>query len=79
MNECFSENYAIAREKFVSAARAAGAVLDSFKLAERGPDDGVLTTDIAWLGPPDASRLLVTVSGTHGVEGFFGEASEQGV
>jgi len=76
MDECFSENYVAAREKFLNAARAAGATLDSFVLAERGPDEGALATDAAWLGPADAPRVLVTISGTHGVEGFFGSATQ---
>lgn len=76
MDGCFSENYADAREKFMGAARAVGAEVDSFPLAERGPDDGALATDIAWLGQSDAPRLLVTISGTHGVEGFFGSATQ---
>ena len=76
MDGCFSENYLIAREKFMSAARAAEAVLDSLVLPERGPDGDELATDVAWLGPPDAPQVLVTVSGTHGVEGFFGSATQ---
>ncbi|HEY0746107.1 MAG TPA: M14 family metallopeptidase [Steroidobacteraceae bacterium] len=76
MNECFSENYVGAREKFIGTARAAGAVVESFLLPERGPDNGELATDIAWLGRPDAPRVLVTTSGTHGVEGFFGSATQ---
>ena len=35
-----------------------------------------MTTDTAWLGAPDASRVLATISGTHGVEGFFGSATQ---
>jgi hypothetical protein len=73
---CFSENYVGAREKFLGAARAAGAVVESFLLPERGPNNGELATDIAWLGQSDASRVLVTTSGTHGVEGFFGSATQ---
>ena len=62
MNGCFSENYLIAREKFMSAARAAGAALDSSVLPERGPDGDELATDVAWLGPLDAPRVLVRAS-----------------
>jgi hypothetical protein len=74
MDGSFSDNYPEAREKFLSAARAAGALIDSFPLSERGPDDGLLAADIAWLGESDAPRVMVTISGTHGVEGFFGSA-----
>ena len=74
MDSCFSENYAQAREKFVGAAREVGAAVNSFSLELRGPDGGDLTTDVAWLGAADAQRVLVTLSGVHGVEGFFGSA-----
>ncbi|HEX4152222.1 MAG TPA: M14 family metallopeptidase [Steroidobacteraceae bacterium] len=73
---CFGENYRAAREKFLSAAHAAGAEVRAYLLAERGPDGGELATDIAWLGPGEAARVLVTISGTHGVEGFFGSAAQ---
>ena len=76
MNGCFSESYAEAREKFLDAAREAGAVTNSFTLGVRGPDGGELATDVAWLGAADAPRVLTTVSGVHGVEGFFGSATQ---
>ena len=76
MDGSFSEGYVEAREKFTRAARAAGAEITEFALERRGPDGGELSTDVAWLGPPDAGRVLVTISGTHGVEGFFGSATQ---
>ena len=76
MNGCYSESYAEAREKFIGAAQEAGAALDSFPLGVRGPDGGELATDVAWLGAAEASQVLVTTSGVHGVEGFFGSATQ---
>jgi Protein of unknown function (DUF2817) len=76
MNGCFSDSYAEAREKFADAARDAGAVTNSFALGVRGPDGGELATDVAWLGAAEAPRVLVTTSGVHGVEGFFGSATQ---
>jgi polar amino acid transport system ATP-binding protein len=74
MDGCFSEDFSEARTKFLGAARNAGAELWSETLAARGPDDAELGTDVAWLGPRDAAQVLVTISSTHGVEGFFGSA-----
>jgi len=74
VNSPFSHDYAQARDKFRAAAAAAGAETETFLLDHRGPDDLDLTTDTAWVGPRDARAVLVTVSGTHGVEGFFGSA-----
>lgn len=70
----FSENYAEAREKFLAAARAAGAQTTRFALGKRGPDGTELSTDVAYVGSADCKNVLVTISGTHGVEGFFGSA-----
>jgi hypothetical protein len=76
MGNPFSAGYGEARAQFLSAAQAVGAALESFPQGQRGPDGGDLGTDVAWLGPADASRVLVTISGTHGVEGFFGSATQ---
>lgn len=72
----FSSDYAAARTAFRAAAAAAGGQLDTRAHPERGPDGGDLTTDIAWLGPTDASRVMVMISGTHGVEGFCGSGAQ---
>jgi len=76
MTGCFSETYGEARAKFLAAARGAGADLTHHVLNQRGPDNGELATDVAFIGPPDARAVLVTISGTHGVEGFFGSATQ---
>lgn len=72
----FSASYAEARGKFRDAATAAGASLSTYVHPEPGPDGGELTTDCAWIGPTDATAVLVLVSGTHGVEGFCGSGAQ---
>ncbi|NOT10906.1 MAG: DUF2817 domain-containing protein [Methylococcaceae bacterium] len=39
-----------------------------------GPDGEELVTDTVWIGAEDASRVLVLIGGTHGIEGFVGSA-----
>jgi uncharacterized protein DUF2817 len=75
----FSANYAEARDKFRDAARAAGAVLDSHHNPTAAPDGLALTTETARLGPRQAERLLIVMSGTHGVEGFCGSGLQVGL
>jgi len=70
----FSASYAAARERFRGAAKARGARLDALMLAALGPVGEALSIDIAWLGAPRPRRVMVHVSGTHGVEGFAGSA-----
>jgi hypothetical protein len=75
----FSGDYHQARGAFLAAAQDAGARLQRYDNAgARGPAGETLATDIAWLGPADASRVLVTVSATHGAEGFCGSGVQTG-
>jgi hypothetical protein len=72
----FSRDFATARNLFRDAAIAAGASLDSHSYPSSGPGGEDLSTDVAWIGPRDAENVFVTVSGTHGVEGFCGSGAQ---
>src|SRR5437870_2312233 len=74
--ESFSATYVEARAKFRAAAAGAGASLEAISHPERGRDGEELTTDVAWLGPRDAWNVLVTISATHGAEGFCGSGAQ---
>jgi hypothetical protein len=74
--QSFSAGYAEAREKFQAAARSSGGQLESITHPERGPDNGVLATDVALFGSSQAEAVFVTISGTHGVEGFCGSGAQ---
>jgi len=76
MDTSFSNDYAEARAKFLDAARSAGAVMSSLGLDKRGPEGIELSTDVAWLGSRSAKSVIVTISATHGVEGFYGSAMQ---
>lgn len=69
-----ARSYAEARAAFVTAADAAGAQRTSFPHPLRGPEGEELAIDVAELGPSDATRVVVVVSATHGVEGYTGSA-----
>lgn len=64
--------YRALRERFLQAATAAGASLTRYAHPQAGPFGEELSTDVALLGDPRAKRVLVTLSGTHGVEGYYG-------
>jgi len=74
--DSFSRTYDEARAKFLAAAAEAGGTLERFAHPERGPEGQELTTDVAWFGPKDAARVLVMISGTHGVEGYCGSGAQ---
>jgi hypothetical protein len=72
----FSASYAEAAAKFRDMATKAGASTVRIDSPVAGPDGEALATDIAWIGPRNAEKVLVTISGTHGVEGFCGSAAQ---
>lgn len=69
--DLYPSSYAQARTRFLGAARTAGAVLFSQVLPRiRGPENEELALDAAYVGVPDAERVLVMLAGTHGSEGY---------
>lgn len=65
-------SYREQRERFLAAAKVAGAMLYSYAHPLNGPFGESLSTEVAVLGDPSAKRRLVALSGTHGVEGYYG-------
>jgi hypothetical protein len=72
----FSPDYTAARSRFRTAALGAGAALDALPLSARGPLDETLTIDIAWLGSRRPRRVMLHITGVHGVEAFAGSAAQ---
>ncbi len=72
----FSQRYAGARDKFISAVETSSIVerVNNIIHPVRGPKNERLFCDIAWAGSPKAKNILVLVSGVHGVEGGVGSA-----
>lgn len=72
----FSTTYAEARQKFAGTAEKAGAQLweITHPLTESGGTS--LAIDVAWLGPRDASRVVLCLSGVHGAEGYAGSGAQ---
>ncbi|ADU71581.1 DUF2817 domain-containing protein [Pantoea sp. At-9b] len=65
-------HYLPQRSRFLVAAERKGAVITSYAHPLPGPQGEALYTDVALIGSPSASRLMLVVSGTHGVEGYYG-------
>lgn len=75
----FAEDYFAAREKFRVACKLHGSPVRSYAHPELDSAGEPLSTDVAWFGPRDAARLLVLVSGVHGVEALPGSACQTGL
>ena len=72
----FPDSYAAGRQQWRETVREMPlAVIDRpFKLDGASPEGVPLVTDSCWFGKATASRVLVLISGTHGIEGFAGTA-----
>eukprot|EP00796_Vickermania_ingenoplastis_P006043 gene6043-4344_t len=69
----FSDTYAQCREKFLAAAKAAGATkIENHLICSRDGEDYFL--DTAFFEGKMKNKMLVHSSGTHGVEGYTGSA-----
>jgi len=76
----FSATYPEARRKFLEAARAGGAVVESHVNPNaKGASGEELASDVARFGDIDAESLFIVCSGTHGNEGFCGSGCQIGL
>ncbi len=74
----FAATYSEARTKFLDACAEKGLAVEHRIHPERGREGEELATDVARVGPDDASHVLFTMSATHGVEGFCGSGAQTG-
>lgn len=77
-HDFFAPTYDAARQKFLAAAVQSGAVITNHIHPLKGPSGEELALDVAAFGPLDAKRVFVTMSATHGGEGFLGSAAQAG-
>jgi hypothetical protein len=75
----FSSSYAQARQRFRDAAGRRRLVVESTVLDLPGADGEELAIDVVRDGPADSERLLIVMSGVHGVEGYCGSAVQTGL
>jgi hypothetical protein len=78
LSHYFPSSFTEAQAKFRDAAHEAGARLATFRNPTPAPAGVTLLTETAWLGPSHAERLLILLSGTHGVECFCGSGLQVG-
>lgn len=75
--DCFATSYASARQRFLELVRQKGGRLRHYTHPDKtGPAGEELAVDVATFGSSDASRALLIISGTHGLEGFLGSAAQ---
>jgi hypothetical protein len=72
----FPTTYLDARQSFIKAAHQAGAHLEVCLHPQKGFQGEDMAIDVAWFGARDASKVLVAISATHGVEGLYGSGCQ---
>jgi hypothetical protein len=76
----FPHDYREARHAFIAAAQANDlGVTSRLHPGEKGADGKSLFLDTATIGERDARTALLLISGTHGVEGYFGSGVQTGL
>jgi len=74
----FYFKYSKARHNFLSAATDEATFIESWQHPLRGIAGEKLYLDLAWFGDRNAKKVLLTISGTHGVEGYCGSGIQVG-
>ncbi|MEN5018513.1 DUF2817 domain-containing protein [Erwinia sp. Eh17-17] len=64
------------RARFLAAVGKRGGAVTRYPHPLSGPQGEALSTDVAVIGRADAPQVMLVVSGTHGVEGYYGSDSQ---
>lgn len=74
--DVFPASYAAGRQRWLAQLEEMSCQMkySPYQCPGVGPEGEALITDTVWLGQKDASRVLVLIGGTHGIEGFAGSA-----
>lgn len=75
-DDLFAHTVPEAHARFVDACATAGIDVEVVPHPLAGPSGETLHSAVARLGPDDASTVLLVISGTHGIEGYFGAAMQ---
>ena len=76
IEQCFHHDWAAANHAFLDYCARHGFRVRRYPHPLPGPNGEALETVAAWAGPDDAERLLILVSGTHGLEGLAGSGCQ---
>ena len=71
-DDCFARSYVQARRNFWNAVSPAATFTKAWQHPLRGIAGEKLYLDLAWFGDVAAKKVLVLLSGTHGIEGYCG-------
>lgn len=72
--QLFARDFAAARTRFREAVTRAGGNCREYAHPLAGPDGSALSSDVVRFGADDAEKMLVLITGVHGVEHYAGSA-----
>jgi hypothetical protein len=75
----FSNDYFLARERFLKEAADASLITETFQHPVQSDPRGLIATDVVRLGPLRANRVLFVLSGVHGTELTAGSGLQVGL
>lgn len=76
MTSVLLPDFTAQRARFLAAVARNGGSVTHYPHPLSGPGGEALATDVAVLGRADAARVMLIISGTHGVEGYYGSDSQ---
>ena len=74
----FANSYLLARQNFLAACSEVATFTESWQHPLRGLEGERLYVDLAWFGDVNAKKVAISISGTHGVEGYCGSGIQVG-
>lgn len=74
--DAFAHDYASARALFLQQCERKYIPVSSYRHPQPGPEGEAIYSDAARIGPGNAARTLLVVSGNHGVEGYAGSHAQ---
>ncbi len=69
-------DYTQQRARFLATVTRQHGALTAYRHPLTAPDGAALYTDVAVIGDPAAPKRMLILSGTHGVEGYYGSDSQ---
>lgn len=74
----FAHTYQEARQNFMACSANQATFVKSWQHPLRGKANEKLYVDLVWFGDLAAKKVMIIVSGTHGIEGFCGSGIQVG-